>query len=335
MPKPSLKPMAFGVFLLGTTAGLGCSSDYQAQGQFWPILSSGSGGGSDGQPAGGFPTAGAQGNLAGSSNGSGGSAGTGSGGIDNSLGGSNPSGGSASASAGSTTGGSAENSGGSSTGGSSAGAPGSGGGSSTGGSSAGGPGSGGGGSTGGSSAGGASATGGSGSIGGRPGTGGGSSGGGSSSGGSGGASTSATCSLSVSVTTTAPGGQYAPRNVGAIWVANSSGAFVKSLEVWGNQRLSHVTAWNAATKAAGVAANKVDAITSATLSAHRAHNVTWNCQNYNRQPVADGTYRVYFEVTDSNQSGPSHFESFAKGSTPVTVQGSSTNFNNISLVFKP
>jgi hypothetical protein len=170
------------------------------------------------------------------------------------------------------------------------------------------------------------------STGGRAGMGGGSSGGG----GSGGAVTgSATCSLSVSVTTTAPGGNYKPRNVGAIWVADSSGAFVKSLEVWGSQRLSHVTAWNAATRAAGAAGNKVDAVTSATLSAHRTHSVTWNCLNYNRQAVPDGMYRVYFEVTDSNSSGPNHFESFAKGPMPVMAQSSSTNFNNISLMFKP
>jgi hypothetical protein len=225
--------------------------------------------------------------------------GAGSGGVDNSFGGSHSTaGGGAPASAGSMTGGAGGGSG--------------------------------------SSPGGRSGIGGDSSPGGRSGIGGGGSvGGGPGSAGSGGATASSTCSLSVSVTTTAPGGQYAPRNVGAIWIANSTGAFVKSLDVWGNQRLSHVTAWNAATKAAGVSGNKVDAISSATLSAHRAHNVTWNCQNYNRQAVPDGTYRVYFEVTDANKSGPNHFESFAKGPTPVTVQGSSTNFNNISLVFKP
>jgi hypothetical protein len=188
-----------------------------------------------------------------------------------------------------------------------------------------------------STSGGENSTGASSSTGGRAAMGGGSSGGGrSGSGGSAGTATgSATCLLSVSVTTTAPGGNYKPRNVGAIWVADSTGTFVKSLEVWGSQRLSHVTAWNAATRAAGVAGNKVDAITSATLSAHRTHNVTWNCLTYNRQVAPDGMYRVYFEVTDSNSSGPNHFENFAKGPMPVMVQASSTNFNNISLMFKP
>jgi hypothetical protein len=143
------------------------------------------------------------------------------------------------------------------------------------------------------------------------------------------------CSLSVSVTTSAPGGKYRPRNVGAIWIADSSGKFVKSLDVWGNRRLSHVTAWNAATKAAGLGGNKVDAVTSATLSTHRAHNVTWNCRDARDQVVPDDAYRVYFEVTDSNNSGPNHFETFTKGPNAATVQGSATNFNEIVLTFKP
>jgi hypothetical protein len=146
---------------------------------------------------------------------------------------------------------------------------------------------------------------------------------------------SQTCSLSVSVTTTAPGGKYKPRNVGAVWVADASGKFVKSLDVWGNKRLSHVTAWTAATKAAGLSGNKVDAVTSATLSTHRAHNVTWNCRDARDQGLPDGTYRVYFEVTDSNNSGPNHFETFTKGPMATTVQGSATNFNAIVLKFNP
>ncbi len=180
--------------------------------------------------------------------------------------------------------------------------------------------------------GGSSMTGGSPAAGGSPGAGGSPATGGSPA--VGGANTQ-TCLLDVSVTTTAPGGKYRPRNVGAIWIADSSGRFVKSLDVWGNRRLSHVTAWNAATKTAGAAGNKVDAVTSATLSTHRAHNVTWDCQDYKGEVMPDDTYRVYFEVTDSNESGPNHFETFAKGPAAASVQGSAANFNGISLTFTP
>ena len=144
-----------------------------------------------------------------------------------------------------------------------------------------------------------------------------------------------TCSLGVSVTTTAPGGRYQPRNVGAIWIADGAGVFIKSLDVWGNRRLSHVTAWNAATRAAGVPGNKVDAVSSATLTAHRTHNVSWNCEDYNGQVVPDGAYRVYFEVTDSNNAGPNHFETFIKGPTAASAQASAANFNGIVLTFTP
>jgi hypothetical protein len=146
---------------------------------------------------------------------------------------------------------------------------------------------------------------------------------------------SQSCTLSVTVTTTAPGGNYEPRNVGAIWIADSSGKFVKSLEVWGRQRLSRVVAWNSATRAAGVAGNTVDAITSATLSSHRTHKETWNCTDYKEATVPDGTYRVYFEVADSNGGGPNIFETFSKGSSPAMVQASMGNFQNIMIAFTP
>jgi hypothetical protein len=155
--------------------------------------------------------------------------------------------------------------------------------------------------------------------------------GGSSSGGR----SSQSCSVSVTVTTTAPGGNYAPRNVGAIWIADSTGKFIKSLEVWGQKRLSHVVAWRAATGAAGVSGNTVDAITSATLSSHRTHKLTWNCTDYKEAAVPDGSYRVYFEVADSNSGGPNLFESFTKGSSPAMSQASMGNFQNITIVFTP
>ncbi|HEY3666776.1 MAG TPA: DUF2271 domain-containing protein [Polyangiaceae bacterium] len=155
--------------------------------------------------------------------------------------------------------------------------------------------------------------------------------GGSSSGGSG----SQSCKLSVTVTTTAPGGNYEPRNVGAIWIADSNGKFVKSLEVWGAQRLSRVVAWNAATKAAGASGNKVDAITSATLSSHKTHKETWNCTDYKEATVPDGNYRIYFEVADSNSGGPNIFETFTKGSSPATTTASMSNFQNITIAFTP
>lgn len=150
-----------------------------------------------------------------------------------------------------------------------------------------------------------------------------------------GESGSATCALEVSVTTAPHGGRYTPRNVGAIWVADATGAYVKSLDVWGNRRLSHVEAWNAATQAAGVPGDRVDAVTGATVATHRAHLVSWDCTDYLGRLAPDGSYRVYFEVTEANAAGPNHFETFEKGPTPVALQASAPSFEGIVLSFQP
>jgi hypothetical protein len=150
-----------------------------------------------------------------------------------------------------------------------------------------------------------------------------------------GESGSGTCALDVTVTTAPHGGRYTPRNVGAIWIANAAGSYVKSLDVWGNRRLSHVEAWIAATGAAGVPQDRVDAVTGATSATHRTHLVSWDCTDHQGQLVPDGTYRVYFEVTEANAAGPNHFETFEKGSTAVALQANATNFQGIELAFQP
>ena len=76
----------------------------------------------------------------------------------------------------------------------------------------------------------------------------------------------------ISVTTKAPGGRYQPDNVGAIWIADSSTKFVKSLYVWGTQRRGELRQWTSATSAAGLSNNLVDAVTAATMTFARAAN---------------------------------------------------------------
>jgi hypothetical protein len=162
-------------------------------------------------------------------------------------------------------------------------------------------------------------------------------GGAASAGGNAGGSTSSSeCSLSVKVTTAAAGGRYAPRNIGAVWVADQSGNFIRSLEVWAQRRASNLTQWNSATSKAGVAGSRVDIVSQATLSTHMAHTSTWNCQDFNKRPVPDGTYRVYFEMSDSGANGPNRFEVFTKGPTAATSNPpDNNNFKSIQLSFQP
>jgi len=72
-----------------------------------------------------------------------------------------------------------------------------------------------------------------------------------------------------------------------------------------------------------------------SAATHRTHLVSWDCTDHQGQVVPDGSYRVYFEVTEANAAGPNHFETFEKGSAAATLQANVTNFEGIELVFQP
>ena len=105
----------------------------------------------------------------------------------------------------------------------------------------------------------------------------------------------------ISVTTKAPGGRYQPDNVGAIWIADSSTRFVKSLYVWGTQRRGELSRWTSATSAAGLSNNLVDAVTAATMRSHGSRTASWNGTDTKKALVPDGAYKVCFEVEDGAQ----------------------------------
>ena len=127
------------------------------------------------------------------------------------------------------------------------------------------------------------------------------------------------CSLAVTVTTVSPGGKYSPRNIGAIWISDGSDRFIKTLNVWADRRAKYLKRWNAATTAAMLPANRVDAISSATKSSHGVRAGTWNCTNTASVPVSDGAYKVCFELTDYDGDGPYNCVPFTKSATPFTL----------------
>ena len=139
------------------------------------------------------------------------------------------------------------------------------------------------------------------------------------------------CSLQVTVTTATANGRFAPNNIGAIWIANSSGTFVKTLAKWAAQRQQYLTVWNAASKG-----NIVDVVSTATAKSHTTHTATWNCTDVSKAQVADGMYKVYFEMTENDAAGPNTSVSFTKGPTAATVTpADATNFKSMKLVFTP
>jgi hypothetical protein len=137
-----------------------------------------------------------------------------------------------------------------------------------------------------------------------------------------------TCTLTFQVTTVTFNGSYAPRNVGAIWVSDASGRFVKSLTVWAQKRIRHLVTWEDASLG-----NTVDAVTSATAGSHGTRTGRWNCTGVDHQPVPDGTYRINAEITERNSLGRVMTAlAFVKGGGPVNLMPpDQANFKSIHL----
>lgn len=122
--------------------------------------------------------------------------------------------------------------------------------------------------------------------------------------------------LTVTATTSSAGGNYAPKNIVAIWVEDNQGNFVKTLLAYAQNRKTHLNTWEASTTAAGSPFNTVDAITGATKSSHATRTCTWNGTDVNGTLVADGTYRIRMELTDKNNTGNFSTFTFTKGLAP-------------------
>jgi hypothetical protein len=95
-----------------------------------------------------------------------------------------------------------------------------------------------------------------------------------------------TCAFTFSVTTVTANDRYAPQNVGAIWIATSSGQFVKSLDVWGHHFLTSASAWVAS------GGNTVDVVTGATRPTHGPMEAQWNCTDVSHDAVPSGSYEA-------------------------------------------
>ncbi|MBK8258541.1 MAG: DUF2271 domain-containing protein [Polyangiaceae bacterium] len=100
------------------------------------------------------------------------------------------------------------------------------------------------------------------------------------------------------VRTSAVGGQFAPRNVGAIWIQNGQGQFVKTLERWGTTRAKWLLSFNEAS-----GGNVVDAITGPTKVAHETHEVRWDVTDAAGCPSPAADYTIQLELTDRSGAG--------------------------------
>lgn len=116
------------------------------------------------------------------------------------------------------------------------------------------------------------------------------------------------------VRTKAYGGRYAPKNIGAIWVEDERGRFVKTLERWALTRVRYLRSFQAASQG-----DVMDAITSATLNQHVTHEVTWNLATSTGMSVPHGEYRIVLEQTDLDGTGVVHYVPFTLGAEPLSL----------------
>jgi hypothetical protein len=138
--------------------------------------------------------------------------------------------------------------------------------------------------------------------------------------------------LSVTVTTSTANGNYAPDNIMAIWIQDSSNKFVKTMLVYAAARKAHLINWVTSTPVG----NSTDAITGATQSSHGTRTATWNGTNVSRVLVPDGNYTVKIEMTEDNTGQKVGTYNFVKGPNAVTLTpADQTCLSNISIKWTP
>lgn len=129
--------------------------------------------------------------------------------------------------------------------------------------------------------------------------------------GTGTASPSAQPQMTLAFTTVSFNGEYAPKNVGAVWVEDAGGSFVKTLEVWGKKRLKYAEKWLTAS-----GGSTVDAVTGATRTSHGPHEIEWDLRGLDGQVVPDGAYHLVLEFTEQNGPGAWTVADLEKGPAP-------------------
>jgi hypothetical protein len=140
--------------------------------------------------------------------------------------------------------------------------------------------------------------------------------------------------MTLTFTTTSTGG-FSPKHLVAVWLENSSAAFVKTkLKQSSADNLDHLALW---TSKSGE--NVVDAITGATLATHGTLVVNWNGTAVDGNLVPDGDYTVWVEMAwaQSLTTGKT-FQSYTFTKGPATqhlTPAGNANLLDIKLDWVP
>ncbi len=117
-------------------------------------------------------------------------------------------------------------------------------------------------------------------------------------------------------------GNHSPKNVVAIWIEDSDGAFVKTLVVRAYARIKYLYSW-----IDSQGSSTLDGITGATRSNHDTNlTATWDGTNIAGKSMKMDIYRLRGELTDHNGSGATFsvdidLSGGAASSTPYTGNG--------------
>lgn len=125
-------------------------------------------------------------------------------------------------------------------------------------------------------------------------------------------------------------GQYdnggPPVNVGAVWITDDRGRYVKTLEYWGLSFFSVAKLGNYTKPFRDDCPQDVDVTSQATFHGHTTHKLTWSGRNFAGKIANDGDYILYLEVHIDEHEEKSHGTlrvQVHEGPHPVPLRGPS------------
>jgi len=122
-------------------------------------------------------------------------------------------------------------------------------------------------------------------------------------------------------------GEYAPKNIGAMWIENASGNFIRTIKVWAESKKDFLYEWLSISNN-----NTVDAVTGATVSSHKTHEAIWDTRDKNGNRVPAGEYVLKVEINDQDTPGPVANYNFQVGAFPeILTYDDDTNFKNAEI----
>ena len=140
--------------------------------------------------------------------------------------------------------------------------------------------------------------------------------------------------VEITLTTVAYRGRYSPRHVGAIWIEDGEGKYLRSLDVWAQRREEHLAQWLAAS-----GGKRGDAISGATKNPHQTHTLEWDRMDVDGVEYGAGTYVLRAEQTEDHSSasdpGPQLNLQFQMGQGKMEFSQADTNYYSGVVVQTP